>query len=571
MRATPLKKAAARREFEQFEQAERVLSQLRWLGMASWAWLLSRGEFTVAPIWPYAFFAASILYTAVVYVLIRRTQRLRELAAATTLGDSTIVTLMCLVTGGIHSDFYPYYYITVLAGSVRFGPRETAIALVLNSLCSTLVFFVAPGPSYPVSDLLLQIYYMLFMAVMSGWLSRLVKEHYRRALAEGDRAALLLAVHREITATLDLDELLRRILGAAANVIPCRGAAILLFDRSREKLERVLVTGAFPEPDAGASEASLRQGMLREAREQVALVYDDLAELRLVHDGEPVRALLADSVAVIPVQRREHLGFLVMIDKTGPEAFGGEDRELLCAVADQAAVAIENARLMEDVVEARDRGQELLWRLIHAEEEERKRVAGEIHDRMGARFFEFFYSLQRCQEELGRRDPAAAGVLSRLSSEAQGFSDEIRNIMNELRPTVLDDFGFTEALREYVASLQGQAGPKVSLRIDAGLPAVRAEVGVMLFRVLQEAVLNVRKHASAQNLSLEFAAVNGSEVCLAIRDDGVGFDPDALPRGHYGLLHMKERAEACGGRLAIRSRPAAGAEVRVTVSREATA
>src|SRR5262249_25938685 len=156
-------------------------------------------------------------------------------------------------------------------------------------------------------------------------------------------------------------------------------------------------------------------------------------------------------------------------------------------------------------------------------------------------------SLRRCQEELGRRDPASAELLSRLSGEAQAFSDEIRSIMNELRPTVLDDFGFTEALREYVASLQGQAGPEVSLKIDGTVPRLGGEVGVMLFRVAQEAVLNVRKHAAARHLALEFGPVNGKEVSLAIRDDGVGFDPDATPRGHYGLLHMKERAEACGG------------------------
>ena len=66
MKPAPLRRAAAKRELEQFEQAERVLSQLRWLGMASWAWLLWRGEFTVAPMWPYAIFAASVFYTAVV-------------------------------------------------------------------------------------------------------------------------------------------------------------------------------------------------------------------------------------------------------------------------------------------------------------------------------------------------------------------------------------------------------------------------------------------------------------------------------------------------------------------------
>jgi signal transduction histidine kinase len=540
------RKAEAARELEQFEQAERVLTKLRWLGMASWLWLLTRREWSVPAAWPYAILAASVAYTATVFVLIRRARQLRALAFATTLGDAAIVTLMCLVTGGIHSDFYPYYYITVLAASVRFGPRETFLALVLNSFCSTLVFLFAPGPSYPATDLLLEIYYMLFIALMSSWLARLVREHYRRALVEGDKAALLLAVNREITSTLDLSDLLGRILRAAANVIPCRGAAILLLDRNRHGLERALVTDGFAEPAAAAIEAAVRQGTLRE---------------------ELVRAFAARDVAVVTIHRREDLGFLAMVDKAGGEDFTDEDRALVSAVGDQAAVAIENARLVEDVLEARDRGQELLWRLLHAEEEERKRVAGEIHDRMGARFFEFFYSLRRCQEELGRRDAAAGAILSRLASEAQGFSDEIRNIMNELRPTVLDDFGFIEALREYVASLEGQSGLKVTLRIDDPVPPVRAEVGVMLFRVLQEAVLNVRKHADARHLAVELAALNGAEVRLVIRDDGVGFDPSSPKRGHYGLLHMKERAEAYGGHLTIESRPHGGTEVRVTVGR----
>jgi signal transduction histidine kinase len=88
----------------------------------------------------------------------------------------------------------------------------------------------------------------------------------------------------------------------------------------------------------------------------------------------------------------------------------------------------------------------------------------------------------------------------------------------------------------------------------------------MLFRVLQEAVRNVRQHADARRVAVEFAAIAGGGASLAIRDDGRGFDPRALRRGHYGLLYMKERAEACGGTLDIRSRPNHGTEVRVTVA-----
>jgi signal transduction histidine kinase len=563
MTTPPLDSTETERERVRLERAERVLVKLRWLGMASWLFILARMKEPPVPLaWPYGVFAASVFYTALTDLLIRRGRFLRTTAAATTLCDSTIVTLICLCTGGIRSPMVPYFYFTVLAGSVRFGVRQTFLVWMLNSFCSTLVFVAAPGPPAALGDLGLEIFYMLFTAVMGSLLSREATEHYRRALKEGDRAGLLLSVNREITSTLDVSELLGRIVREAAHVIPCRGAAILLFDRGRDTVERVLVAGDFAEPEPRAIEASLRRGVLREARERGPLIRNEPRAASAHAEPE----FQSENLAVVPIRRRADLGFLVMVDKATAERFTEDDLGLLSAVADQAAVAIENARLVEDVLEARDRGQELLRRLMHAEEQERKRVAGEIHDRMGARFFEFYYTLRRCQDRLQDRDPEAAGVLSRLSAEAEGFSDEIRNLMNELRPTVLDDFGFVEALREYVASLQAQGGLEVTLKIDGSAKSLDAEVSVMLFRVLQEAVLNVRKHASARCLSIELAALDGREVLLAVHDDGVGFDPKSSPRGHYGLLHMKERTEACGGRLAVLSRPHGGTEVRVTVA-----
>jgi signal transduction histidine kinase len=87
---------------------------------------------------------------------------------------------------------------------------------------------------------------------------------------------------------------------------------------------------------------------------------------------------------------------------------------------------------------------------------------------------------------------------------------------------------------------------------------------VVLFRVLQETLANVRRHADARRVAVRFVAVNGA-LELDIRDDGCGFDPGRLPRGHLGLLYMRERVEGCGGRFEVRSRPGAGTEVHVRV------
>src|SRR5262249_31501287 len=103
----------------------------------------------------------------------------------------------------------------------------------------------------------------------------------------------------------------------------------------------------------------------------------------------------------------------------------------------------------------------------------------------------------------------------------------------------------------------------VPLGVGAPWP-VRPEVGIVLFRVLEEAIATVRRRADTRRVAIEVAGGNGT-LELRVRDDGRGFDPDTLPRGHFGLLYMRERVEACGGRLRVSSHPGSGTEVRATV------
>jgi signal transduction histidine kinase len=215
---------------------------------------------------------------------------------------------------------------------------------------------------------------------------------------------------------------------------------------------------------------------------------------------------------------------------------------------------------------ARDRARELLRRLIHAEEEERKRIAGELHDRMGARFFELYYGIDRARTAIGGERPEAETHLARLGADARACGDEIRELMNELRPTVLDDFGVSEALREYGVMLQAQGELQVRLAIDPDANAARSEVNLALFRIAQEAVLNARKHAEASELAISLARdPAANRIVLSVRDDGCGFDARAPARGRLGLLTMRERAEACGGVLELDSAPGRGTHLRAVV------
>ncbi len=380
------------RRIDELRRAEAIIVRLRWLAMASWPFILATAPWTVAPQMVAAVYAFGIAYTAATNVLNHTGRAIRATAFATTVVDPALTAVACAVTGGLASPIYPFFYLTTLATSIRLGMRETLATVALTAAFSSALFLWAPGPVPTGADLGRAVFYLFFVALEGGLLSRAARVQSRRR-------------------------------------------------------------------------------------------------------------------------------------------------------------------------------QEILWRLIHAEEEERRRVAGEIHDRLGSRFFGLHHSLERARAAVAGRDPETERALVPLADAARACGDEVRAITNALRPVVLDDFGFVEALREHVAGLAADdAAPRVTLAVDAPEPRTAA-VRVMLFRVLQEALLNARRHAAATDLRVTFLA-SAAALVLTIRDDGRGFDPATVPRGHLGLLYMRERAEACGARLDVRSRPGSGTDIRVTVPLE---
>lgn len=218
---------------------------------------------------------------------------------------------------------------------------------------------------------------------------------------------------------------------------------------------------------------------------------------------------------------------------------------------------------------AQERLRALLGRYFSLTEEQRKQFAGELHDRMGGQLF----TIQQRLDQLAAQEqahPARRAELARLATSVRACAADVRNLMNDLRPTVLDDFGLWEALREHLARSADELPFTVSLAIDAELERWRSPHEALLFRLLQEAVLNVRKHAGARHVRIAGRRHDAS-VILTVADDGQGFAPVAVTSGHYGLLTMRERAEAIGGSCDVDSTPGRGTTVRVIIPAEVDA
>ena len=206
--------------------------------------------------------------------------------------------------------------------------------------------------------------------------------------------------------------------------------------------------------------------------------------------------------------------------------------------------------------------QDLMRRLVTAQEDERRRIAVDVHDGP----VQALVALGIRLEVLARRlaDPGERAEMEHLRAVASSALTELRTLMIELRPISPDPGGLEAALRGHHARLESAGGPAVALVVDLRAEPP-AEAQATLFRIAQEAVANADKHAGASQVTVTLAS-EGEGARLSVRDDGRGFDPEraAVP-GHLGLATMQERATVAGGWCRVESTPDAGATVTAWV------
>jgi signal transduction histidine kinase len=201
-----------------------------------------------------------------------------------------------------------------------------------------------------------------------------------------------------------------------------------------------------------------------------------------------------------------------------------------------------------------------------AQEEERQRIARELHDGVGPTLASLNLRLRTVRKVLAQDDHRAAAELEELAELAQTCIRDIRRLIHDLRPVVLDELGLVPALREYAGRYQAEHGVEVVLLLPMSEERLLTATETALFRLAQEALANVAKHAQAQRVEIE---VKYSEdwVTLRVTDDGLGFDPLAsYSAEHLGLWSMRERAEQMGGRFEIHSEPGTGTEVSAIIA-----
>jgi signal transduction histidine kinase len=253
------------------------------------------------------------------------------------------------------------------------------------------------------------------------------------------------------------------------------------------------------------------------------------------------------------VARSGIIGAFYLTESDSGEDFSERDQQLIEMLAAHAAIAIQNAQLNE-------RSREL------SIVEERNRLARELHDAVTQKLFGIVLATETVATLLDAEPGEARAQLGRLQELAHEAMSELRSLIFELRPAVLETEGLATTLRKHVDVLRRVDGREIRLHIG-DVPRLDPATDAELFRIAQEALQNAIRHSQSEHIDVHLAAGDG-RVRLKVADDGVGFDPAApkLRSRRLGLTSMEERAEAVGGRLEIRSEPGAGTTVELDLA-----
>ena len=344
----------------------------------------------------------------------------------------------------------------------------------------------------------------------------------------------------------DLERLLDLIVGRLRELLGARVVALAL-PSGDEELRFAAVAGEAEEDLLGErfSRSRSKSGRVvaRRRSERVDSVIDDPE----VHQ-EMARRVGARTGMWVPLIARDRvIGVIEIHDKEGPDArFSDADLRLAETFAARAAVAVELSQRV-----ARD----ALRRVVQAQELERRRLARELHDETGQALTSILLGLKPLEEALA--DHPARAAAAELREHVVTALQDVRRLAVELRPKLLDDFGLVPALERLTESFAEQTGTRVDFHSALGETRLPSEVETALYRVVQESLTNVVKHAHARNVSVSVVR-RDTGVAAVIEDDGAGFQPAAAREDGVGLLGMRERLALLDGRLEIESRPGAG-------------
>ena len=481
------------------------------------------------------------------------------------MGAAAWVIILPMLTGAVYFEFRGSFWVSILF---------TAILIVITWLQtrSLAIFGMAP--------MLITVLVTLALGLVFGFLGRRLafylrtirekrlREEERRSHIEGERMRAIYELTSTLTATLSYKRVLDSALDmgyTALNPDPEAGdsgklvSAVLLF---KGDILRIGSARRFTNADLKVNLPGA-EGLLKKVFDEGEPILSNA----ISYDPElshivSLRSCM--SAYCFPLRSGFNVYGVMLFAHPDPEYFTKDRVDMLDIIGRQAVVAIQNARLYQDLVEEKNR-------MVEVHEEARKKLARDLHDGPTQSVAAMAMRINLARRMLERNPASASAELVKLEDLAHRTTKEIRHMLFTLRPLILESQGLGAALQAMAEKMRETYNQNVIIGIDEKL-VEKLEMGKqgVIFYIVEEAVTNARKHANARTINVRLGQVEAGILLLEIADDGVGFDVKAVDtaydkRGSLGMVNLRERTELVNGLLNIDSAPGKGTHVQVYI------
>ncbi|MFC1970777.1 GAF domain-containing protein [Chloroflexota bacterium] len=384
--------------------------------------------------------------------------------------------------------------------------------------------------------------------------------------------SVLSHISSAVSGLADLDTILRLALDNVLEIISGAMGGILLFDERTKTLSYRVQRGLSPKYSENRR-FILGEGITgRVAQTGESILLEDISEDTRVANPDVMRAEGIKGFISIPLKAKNRVVGVMNIFSHLARRFVADDVSLLNSIGDYLGTTIEQAKLYERLTRVGERYRALLRYSLTAQEQERKRIASELHDETAQSLTSLTLSLQAIiglAEMKGIRDAELIEKLKSTQAYAVHAGNEIVRLMKELRPTLLDELGMAAAIHRYAKDTLQANGIDVSTDFIGTDQRFPSEVEVTLFRIAQGAIGNILEHSEAKKALIKLEC-NDRECVLCIEDDGKGFNASKLTRVNpsgrgAGLFTMRERTSQLGGTGYVESSPGKGTRITAKV------
>jgi signal transduction histidine kinase len=396
-----------------------------------------------------------------------------------------------------------------------------------------------------------------------------VKRRTEELQAQTERLSTLNTIAATVSQSLDLEEILYGALDKVVELMKLRAGWIFLPDRQGEMLQLMVHCGLSEAFAQAELKRELEGCICREVFESgQTIIFEDMARCPRLSPKVLEREGLTYHASVPLKSKDKVLGVINIAgdDRCRPPPFTEGELQLLTAIGQQIGVAVENAALYEELQQRESLRGQLLEKVIIVQEEERKRISRELHDETGQALTSLMVGLKVLQGTTSLQE--VQEKTSQLRAVAAQTLDGVHRLALELRPSVLDDLGLVAAMQRHARDWGKNFGLSVDFQATGLDRRLSPQVETTAYRIVQEALTNVARHADAQNVSVLLEYRGDSVVCI-VEDDGRGFDVrkvlEAKGMRRLGLYGMQERISLVGGKLTVESTAGLGTTVFVEI------